>query len=50
MKNGDIVEQGQTHDVFNNPQHPYTQRLVNATPRPKWEDDPENHKESEPSL
>lgn len=36
MKDGDVVEQGQTHAVFTDPQHPYTQRLVNATPRPKW--------------
>jgi peptide/nickel transport system ATP-binding protein len=37
MKDGEVVEQGQTHAVFTAPQHPYTQRLVNATPRPKWE-------------
>ncbi len=36
MKDGEIVEQGQTQAVFTDPQHPYTRRLVNATPRPKW--------------
>ena len=38
MKDGEIVEQGETSAVFLNPQHPYTQRLVNATPRPKWDE------------
>jgi peptide/nickel transport system ATP-binding protein len=52
MKDGEVVEQGQTHAIFTNPQHPYTQRLVNATPRPKWEEplgDPQST-ESEPAL
>jgi oligopeptide/dipeptide ABC transporter ATP-binding protein len=35
---GFVVEQGATRDVFGNPQHPYTQALISAIPRPvpKW--------------
>lgn len=32
MKDGKIVEQGDTESIFRNPQHPYTQLLVAATP------------------
>jgi peptide/nickel transport system ATP-binding protein len=32
MKSGRIVEDGETESVFRNPQHPYTQQLVAATP------------------
>ncbi len=32
MKNGEIVEQGTPHDIFTKPVHPYTQKLVKATP------------------
>ncbi len=32
MKDGKIVEQGETETVFRNPQHPYTKKLVAATP------------------
>ena len=35
MKDGVIVEQGVTSDVFNNPSHDYTKRLLDAEPKPK---------------
>ncbi|KKB08382.1 ABC transporter ATP-binding protein [Devosia chinhatensis] len=30
---GDVVEQGDVHDVFRQPRHPYTQALMNSVPR-----------------
>ncbi len=33
MQHGKIVEQGETHTVFNNPQHAYTKHLINSAPR-----------------
>ena len=35
MQNGNIIEKGNTSDVFKNPEHPYTQKLLNAEPKPK---------------
>ena len=32
MKSGEIVEQGQTEEVFERPAHPYTQALIAAAP------------------
>ena len=32
MENGHIVEQGTVEDVFAQPRHPYTQRLLNSKP------------------
>lgn len=34
MKDGQIVETGASADLFANPRHPYTRKLVDATPRP----------------
>jgi peptide/nickel transport system ATP-binding protein len=34
MKDGQIVETGAAVDLFANPQHAYTRKLVDATPRP----------------
>ncbi len=33
MKDGEIVETGTTEQIFNQPQHPYTLKLLNALPR-----------------
>ncbi|MFF2484264.1 ABC transporter ATP-binding protein [Paenibacillus sp. NPDC058071] len=33
MKDGEIVETGTTEELFANPQHPYTIKLLNALPR-----------------
>ena len=35
MKDGKIVEKGNTLEVFNNPQHDYTKKLLDAEPQPK---------------
>ncbi|WP_299025561.1 ABC transporter ATP-binding protein [uncultured Sulfitobacter sp.] len=32
MQHGEIVEQGPTTEIFDNPQHPYTQKLLGAEP------------------
>ena len=42
MKDGELVEQGKTADVFNAPQHPYTIDLLNAEPVGAPEPLPEN--------
>jgi len=33
MQDGQIVEQGVSRELFDNPQHPYTQRLIASAPR-----------------
>jgi peptide/nickel transport system ATP-binding protein len=35
MYRGEIVEQGQVADIFNNPQHPYTKGLLACRPNPE---------------
>ena len=50
MKNGKIVEQGNVDNIFHNPNHPYTKKLINAVPRigsMKGKDFPEMFPESE---
>jgi peptide/nickel transport system ATP-binding protein len=32
MQHGQIVEQAATHDLFRNPQHPYTRTLLTSAP------------------
>ena len=36
MLNGEIVEYGTTREIFFNPQHHYTQQLLNAVPGKNW--------------
>jgi ABC-type oligopeptide transport system ATPase subunit len=36
MHRGTIVERGETGRVLDAPEHPYTQKLLNAIPRPGW--------------
>ena len=33
MENGILVEEGKTRQIFEDPQHPYTQRLIGAEPK-----------------
>ena len=33
MQRGEVVEYGETHRVLSNPQHAYTQKLIEAVPR-----------------
>lgn len=42
MKDGEIVERGSGHGLFENPQHPYTQKLLAAVPSGHAPDLPEN--------
>ncbi|MEK9641995.1 MAG: hypothetical protein VW122_05430 [Paracoccaceae bacterium] len=37
MRYGEIVETGATDDIFNNPQHSYTQELLAAVPGQNWD-------------
>ncbi len=45
MKNGEIVETGPTHEIFDNPQHEYTKMLLSAEPSGIPEVAPENAQE-----
>jgi ABC-type microcin C transport system duplicated ATPase subunit YejF len=42
MKRGEVVESGQTADIFAAPKHPYTQMLIDAEPRGHKEPAPAN--------
>ena len=42
MEHGHIVEQGDSEQVFANPQHPYTIKLINAEPPDEFCQSPEN--------
>ena len=35
MHRGKIMEYGEAEEVFNHPEHPYTQKLLDAIPRIK---------------
>jgi len=45
MKSGEIAEEGTCEQVMNNPQHPYTVKLLNSCPKER-----EKQKDSVPSL
>ena len=36
MERGQMVELGTADEVFNNPQHPYTRKLLDAAPGKGW--------------
>lgn len=42
MKEGEIVERNTTEKIFSSPQHPYTQKLLNALPRLHEKKQPKN--------
>ena len=45
MQMGEIVEQGPTTEIFDNPQHPYTKKLLGAEPSGKPDPVPEGAEE-----
>ncbi|MGB0660011.1 MAG: ABC transporter ATP-binding protein [Mangrovicoccus sp.] len=45
MKDGEIVEAGETAEIFANPQHPYTQKLLAAEPTGQPDPVPESAQE-----
>ena len=40
LHHGKVVERGRTEEVLRTPSHPYTQRLLAATPSPLWQHAP----------
>ena len=38
MNQGQVVESGYAEDIYRNPQHPYTQKLIEAIPKGRLED------------
>ncbi len=45
MQQGEIVEQGSTSEIFDNPQHPYTRKLLGAEPSGRPEPVPQGSEE-----
>lgn len=43
MESGRIVESGTAQQIFNDPRHPYTRRLIGAIPRVPWARELANH-------
>ena len=50
MENGHIVEQGPVAEVFANPQHPYTQKLIDSRPVRDVVEQPVNPSQGTPML
>ncbi len=50
MQEGRIVEQASIDDLFNNPQHDYTKRLLDSQPKQLIETVPEQQRESWPTI
>lgn len=49
MKDGTVIEQGQTKEVLSHPKQPYTQTLINADPR-RWAKQASKQQDTAPCL